>query len=135
MSDTRPPCRSCASMLADFSLFDTLKSEAGVDISQTAQDFYSAVDHGCGVCSAIHKMASQSRKRSLSAPFCRRPQSPSSASRNLIKNIRLGTTRPDSYDFTFIQVAIWSAENRFDLDQVFDIEAQEGKYTRCKAWR
>ena len=119
MSDTRPPCRSCASMLADFSLFDTLKSEAGVDISQTAQDFYSAVDHGCGVCPAIHEMASQSRERSLSAPFCRRPQSPSSGRRNLIKNIRLGATRPDSYDFTFIQVAIWSAENRFDLAQVF----------------
>ena len=139
MSDTRPPCRSCASMLADFSLFDTLKSEAGVDISQTAQDFYSAVDHDCGVCSAIHKVALRGRKsdgeKSLSAPFCCRPESPSSGSRNLIKNIHLETKRPDSYDFTSIRVAIWSAKNRFELDQVFDIEAQESKYTRSKAWR
>ena len=94
-------------MLADFSLFDTLKSEAGVDFLQTAQDFHSALDHGCGVCSVVRRIAARGRmsdrEKSATAPFRCRPDSPS---RKLIKNIRLQTTRPGSYDVKFIRVAL-----------------------------
>lgn len=126
MSDERQPCRSCASMLSDFSLFDALKSEAGVNTSQTAQDFYSAVDHGCLVCSIIHEMACHADYSEIPAAFRSRPDLPSSSGRNLIKNIQLETARPDSYDIKSIRVAIWSAENRYNFDRNFQVEAQRG---------
>ena len=139
MSNTRPPCRSCGSMLADFSLYDTLKSEAGVDFLQTAQDFHSAIDHGCGVCLAIHQYASPGRRSDNkiwpTVPFCCRPESPSNGSENLIKNVRLQTTRPDSYDVKFLRVTIGSAENRCGLYCEFDIDAQEGMYISCQVCR
>lgn len=126
-------------MLSDLSSFDALKSEAGVNISQTAQDFYSAVDHGCLVCTAVHEMACgadySEAAASLSAAFRCRPESPSSGRRNLVKNVQLETTRPDSHDVKSVQVAIWSAENRFNFDRGFHVEAQEGKYMYCKACR
>lgn len=139
MSYKRHACRSCASMLSDFALFEALKSEAGVDISQTAQEFYSAVDHGCLVCSVIHDMACgadySETAASLSAAFRCRPELPSSNSRDLIKNIQLETTRPGSCDVKSVRVAIWSAKNRYNFDRNFYVEAQEGKYKSSKACR
>ena len=135
MSDERQPCRSCASILADFSLFDALKSEAGVNISQTAQDFYSAVDNGCLVCSVIYEMACRTDYSETAALFRCRLKSPSSGSRTLIKNIQIETTRPESYDTKSIRVAIWSAENRYNFDEAFDVEAQDGKALSDKACR
>ena len=133
MSNKRQPCRSCASMLSDFGLSEALKSEAGVDMSQSAQEFYSAVDHGCVVCSAIHEMACgtdySETAASLSAAFRCRPDSelPSSGNRILVKNIQIETTRPDSYDIKSVRVAIWEAKNRYNFDRDFYVEAQEGK--------
>jgi hypothetical protein len=139
MSDERQSCRSCGSILSDLSLFDALKSEAGVNISQTAQEFYSAVDHGCLICSAIHDMACAAdyseTAASTSAAFRCRPNSPSSGSSRLIKNIQVETTRPDSNDLKSVQVAIWSAENRYNFDRNFRIEAQERKHMPCGAIR
>ena len=139
MLDERQPCRSCASILADSSLFDALKSEAGVDISQTAQDFYSAVDHGCLICSAIHEMACRAdyseTAASVTAAFRCRPESPSSSSKTLIKNIQIETTRPESYDIKSVRVAIWSAENRYNFDRDFQVEAQDGKESFNKTCR
>lgn len=124
-------------MLADFSMFETLKSEEGVDISQTAQDFHSAVDHGCGFCSEIRGEACISRKkdREISQLFCYRPESPSSGRRNLIKNIRLETMTPDSYDVKLIELKIGSAGHRCELVHKLNIEAQEGKHTSCQVRR
>ena len=138
MSDERQPCRSCASILADFSLFDALKSEEGVNFSQTAQEFYTAVDNGCLVCSVIHEMACNAdyseNAAAVTAAFRCRPDLLSSSSRTLIKNIQIETTRPESYDIKSIRVAIWSAENRYDLnDRSFDVEAQTGKNLPRKA--
>ena len=130
--DERQPCRNCASILADSSLFDALRSEAGVDISQTAQDFYSAVDHGCLMCSAIHEMACRGDYSDTAAFRCR-PKLPSSGSRTLIKNIQIETTRPESYDTKSVRVSIWSAENRYNFDEGFNVEAQDGKELSDKA--
>ena len=60
--------------------------------------------------------------RPVTAAFCCRPESPSSGSITLIKNIQRETTRPESYDIKSVRVAIWSAENRYN----FDVEAQDG---------
>ncbi|KAL2040624.1 hypothetical protein N7G274_006603 [Stereocaulon virgatum] len=124
MSDERRSCQSCASILSDLSLFDALKSEAGVNISQTAQEFFSAVDQGCLICSAVHVLACGPRY-SENAAFRCHPNSSSSGSSRLIKNIQVETTRPDSNDFKSVRVAMWSAENRYDFDQCFHVEAQE----------
>ena len=130
--DERQPCRSCAAMLSDFSLFDALKSEEGVDFSQTAQEFYAAVDNGCLVCEDFHQMACENEWSDYSGPptaaFRCRPQSSSEAGRDLVKNVHFETTRPDSYDFKSCEIAVWSAEYRSRISQVYDIEAQEGKY-------
>ena len=126
MLDERQPCRNCASILADSSLFDALKSEAGVDFSQTPQEFYSAIDHGCLICSAIHEMACHGDYSETAAFRCR-PELPSSGSRTLTKNIQVETTRPESYDIKSVRVAIWSAKNRYNFDAGFDVEAQDGK--------
>ena len=137
MSDERQSCRSCASILSDLSLFNALKSEAGVDISQTAQEFYSAVDHGCLICSAIHEMACAAdyseTAASTSAAFRCRPSSPSNGSGRLIKNIQVETTRPDSNDLKSVRVAIWSADNRYNFDRNFHVEAQERKHIQYGA--
>lgn len=123
MSDKRQACQSCASMLSGFFSFDALKSEAGVNISQTAQVYFSAVDHGCLVCSVIHEMACNADYSettvSVNAAFRRRPKLPSERSRNLIKNIQFETTEPDSYDVMTVRVAIWSAENRYNFHREF----------------
>ena len=67
MSDERQPCRSCAGIFSDFSLFDALISEEGVNFSQTAQEFYTAVDNGCLICSEIHE-------RDVAMLRCQNPQ-------------------------------------------------------------
>ena len=130
--DERQPCRSCAGLLSDFSLFDALKSEEGVNFSQTAQEFFAAVDNGCLSCEKLHQMACDDKIYDLSDPsvaaFRCRPQSSSEARRDLIKNVRFETTRPDSYDFKSCKIVVWSAEYRSRISQIFDIEAQEGKY-------
>ncbi len=133
MSDERQPCRSCAGMLSDISLFDALKSEEGVNISQTAQEFYAAVDNGCLVCSGIHEMACRYADTSetataATAAFRCRPESSADASRDLIKNIQFETTGTDPFDFKSCQIAIWSAEYRYISTLLLDVEAQEGKY-------
>ena len=130
MSDERQMCRSCAGMLSDFSLFDALKSEEGVNISQTAQEFYAAVDNGCLVCSGIHEMACRYAdfSETATAAFRCRPESSSDASRDLIKNIQFETTGPDPFDFKSCQIAIWSAEYRYISTLNLDVEAQKGKY-------
>lgn len=128
--EERQPCGSCAGILSNLSLFDALKSEKGVDFSQTAQEFYAAVDNGCLLCSGIHEMACRyaETSESATAAFRCRPQSASDAKTDLIVNIQFESTRPDSYDFKSCEIAIWSAENRSNLSLLLDIEAQEGKY-------
>lgn len=129
--DERQPCRSCAGLLSDFSLFDALKSEEGVNFSQTAQDFYAAVDNGCLICEDFHQMACRHEDSDYSGPptaaFRCRPQSSSEARRDLIKNVRFQTTRPDSYDFKDCELAVWSAKYQSDISLLFQIEAQEGE--------
>lgn len=130
MSDERQPCQSCAGMLSDFSLFDALKSEDGVNISQTAQEFYAAVDNGCLICSGIHEMACRYAdiSETATAAFRCRPESSADASRALIKNIQFETTGPDSFNFKSCQMTIWSAEYRYISTLHLVVEAQEGKY-------
>ena len=130
MSDERQPCRSCAGILSDFSLFDALKSEEGVNFSQTAQEFYTAVDNGCLVCSGIHEMACRYAEcaESATAAFRCRSQSASDARGDLSINIKFETTRPDSFDFKSCEIALWSPEYRYISVLLLDVEAQEGKY-------
>ena len=137
MSDERQPCRSCAGMLSDFSLFDALKSEEGVNISQTAQEFYAAVDNGCLVCSGVHEMACRYADfaETATAAFRCRPESSADASRDLVKNIQFETTGPEPFDFKSCQIAIWSAEYRYISIHPLDVEAQEGKYMLVAAKR
>lgn len=130
MSEERQPCRSCARILSDFALFDALKSEEGVNFSQTAQEFYAAVDNGCLVCSGIHEMACRYAdfSESATAAFRCRPQSSSDARRDLIINIQFESTRLGSYDFKSCDIAMWSAEYRYISVLILYVEAQEGKY-------
>ena len=53
--DERQPCRSCAGMLSDFSMFDALKLDERVNFSQTAQEFFAKVDDGCLLCGELHR--------------------------------------------------------------------------------
>ena len=130
ISDERQPCRSCAGILSDSSLFDALKSEEGVNFSQTAQDFYTAVDNGCLICSEIHEMACQYAhfSESATAAFRCRPQSASDARGDLSINIKFETTRPDSFDFKQCEIALWSPEYRYISCLYVAVEAQEGRY-------
>ena len=133
MSDERQPCRSCAGILSDFSLFDALISEEGVNFSQTAQEFYTAVDNGCLICSEIHVMACRYAEMSESATaataaFRYRPQSVSDVRRDLTINIQFDTIRLDSYDFISCGMALCSSEYRWISTLGLDVEAQESKY-------
>ena len=130
MSDARQPCRSCAGILSDFSLFDALKSEEGVNLSQTAQEFFAAVDNGCLICSEVHKMACRCAhlSESVTAAFRCRPQSASDARGDVSINIRFETITPDSFDFKSCEIAMWSPEYRYISILLLDVEAQEGKY-------
>ena len=135
--DERQPCRSCAGMLSDFSLFDALKSEEGVNFSQTAQEFYAAVDNGCLLCENFHHLACRNERSDYSGPpsaaFPCRPQSSSEARRDIIKNVHFKTTRPNSYDFKYCTIKVWSGEDRLEFwPNGYDIEAQEGKYVPVK---
>ena len=124
--DERQLCRSCAGMLSDFSLFDALKSEEGVKFSQTAQEFYAAVDNECLICEGFHQYVCEYEGAFASSvtAFRYRPQSSSEARRDLIKVVHLETTRPDSYDFKSCKIEICPGE----LAEFYDIEDQEGKY-------
>ena len=106
-----------------------------MNISQTAQEFYAAVDDGCLVCSGIYEMACRYADFSeiataATAAFRCRPESSADASRDLVKNIQFETTGPDPFDFKSCRIAIWSAEHRHISTLLLDVvvEAKEGKY-------
>ena len=126
--DERQPCRSCAGILSDFSMFDALKLKEGVNFPQTARGFFAAVDNGCLLCEELHKMARDDELYVLLDPsvaaFRCRPQSSSEARRDLIKNVQFTTTRPDSYDFKSCEIAVLSADYRSIFIHVFDLVAQ-----------
>ena len=131
MPEESPVCQSCNAMLSDASLIEQSQSEEGLNISQTAEGFFAAVDHGCAICTAIHEMAS--RGQSEETELFRSPPSSSTTSARLaeppvlVKNIHVEILKPGTLDVQSVRIALWSAENRYNFDVEFVVYTEAGE--------
>lgn len=69
MPEESSACQSCAGVLSNVNLFDQLRSQEGLNISQTAGQFFAAVEHGCAICTAINKKWRDRLGSMTSKPF------------------------------------------------------------------
>lgn len=131
MSEEPSTCQSCTGMLSNVTLFNQLRSEEGLNVSQTAEDFFAAVDQGCAVCNELYEVASRTDSKENEA-FRNRP-SPSKTSipldetHMLVRNVHIETSKSGPLDVQSVRIALWSAENRYNHDVEFSIYTEAGE--------